>query len=124
MDPVSCVSCVSWVRWMNAGETHETFRQESGMRYHSTTTCRALLASYMTPCGSDPTRMTKSHGWTLICTLSRMPLIRDKGMPPARIQPNRELWIRRPGRERSNPVLSGFRSVPEDAAYGCKPRPG
>jgi len=33
MDPVSCVSCVSWMHWMNAAETHETFRQESGMRY-------------------------------------------------------------------------------------------
>jgi len=33
MDPVSCVSCVSSCYCVNAGETHETFRQESGMRY-------------------------------------------------------------------------------------------
>jgi hypothetical protein len=33
MDPVSCVSCVSWMYWVNAGETHETFHWESGMRY-------------------------------------------------------------------------------------------
>jgi hypothetical protein len=37
MDPVSCVSCVSSCYCVNAGETHETFRQESGMRYQSTT---------------------------------------------------------------------------------------
>ena len=35
MDPVSCVSCVSSCYCVNAGETHETFRQESGMRYQS-----------------------------------------------------------------------------------------
>lgn len=34
IDPVSCVSCVSWMRWVYAAETHKTFRQESGMRYH------------------------------------------------------------------------------------------
>jgi hypothetical protein len=33
MDPVSCVSYVSWVYCVYAAETHETFRQESGMRY-------------------------------------------------------------------------------------------
>ena len=33
MDPVSCVSCVSWMGWLYAAETHETFHQESGMRY-------------------------------------------------------------------------------------------
>jgi hypothetical protein len=33
MDPVSCVSCVSWMDSVNAAETHETFHQESGMRY-------------------------------------------------------------------------------------------
>jgi len=33
MDPVSCVSCVSWWYWLYAVETHETFHQESGMRY-------------------------------------------------------------------------------------------
>jgi hypothetical protein len=33
MDPVSCVSCASWVYSVNAGETHETIHQESGMRY-------------------------------------------------------------------------------------------
>jgi hypothetical protein len=33
MDPVSCVSCVSWMYCVNAAETHETFHQESGMRY-------------------------------------------------------------------------------------------
>lgn len=33
MDPVSCVSCVSWMHWVYAAETHETFQQESGMRY-------------------------------------------------------------------------------------------
>lgn len=38
MDPVSCVSCVSWMHWVYAAETHETFHQESGMRYqHSKT---------------------------------------------------------------------------------------
>jgi hypothetical protein len=35
MDPVSCVSCVSSCYCVNAGETHETFRQESGMRYQA-----------------------------------------------------------------------------------------
>ena len=34
MDPVACVSCVSSWYWVNAAETHETFRRESGMRYH------------------------------------------------------------------------------------------
>ena len=33
MDPVSCVSCVSWMHSVYAAETHETFHQESGMRY-------------------------------------------------------------------------------------------
>ena len=33
MDPVSCVSCVSWMHCVYAAETHETFHQESGMRY-------------------------------------------------------------------------------------------
>jgi hypothetical protein len=33
MDPVSCVSCVSSWYCVNAAETHETFRRESGMRY-------------------------------------------------------------------------------------------
>jgi len=27
-------SCVSWIPCVNAAETHETIRQESGMRYH------------------------------------------------------------------------------------------
>jgi hypothetical protein len=30
---VSYVSCVSWMYWVNAAETHETLRWESGMRY-------------------------------------------------------------------------------------------
>jgi hypothetical protein len=34
INPVSCVSYVSWSCWVNAAETHETFRWESGMRYH------------------------------------------------------------------------------------------
>jgi hypothetical protein len=33
MGPVSYVSCVSWMCSVNADETHETFHQESGMRY-------------------------------------------------------------------------------------------
>ena len=37
MVPVSCVSCVSWMYCVNAAETHETFHQESGMRYHAHT---------------------------------------------------------------------------------------
>jgi hypothetical protein len=34
MDLVSCVSSVSSWNSVNAAETHETFHQESGMRYH------------------------------------------------------------------------------------------
>lgn len=33
MAPGSCVSCVSWWCSVNAAETHETVRAESGMRY-------------------------------------------------------------------------------------------
>jgi len=43
MDPVSYVSCVSWKYWVNAGETYETFHWESGMRYHPTRVCIAII---------------------------------------------------------------------------------
>ena len=56
MGPVSCVSCVSWMHWMNAAETHETFRQESGMRYqvssspdseHESAFCRSAVPPFV-----------------------------------------------------------------------------
>ncbi len=61
IDPVSCVSCVSWMYSVNAAETHETFHQESGMRYQL-----VILGPIRTQLG--PLRLPPRGVWTLIWT--------------------------------------------------------
>jgi hypothetical protein len=67
MDPVSCVSCVSWMYCVNAAETHETFHQESGMRYqtrlHRPDLSSDRVSLLPAPADLNPIRtLTRGHG--------------------------------------------------------------
>jgi hypothetical protein len=47
IDHVSFVPCVSWCYRVNAAETHETVRWESGMRYHHNMLWWARFGTHM-----------------------------------------------------------------------------
>ena len=59
MGPLSCVSCVSWMYWLNAAETHESFHQESGMRYQHS---------------SGPSILSMSRGLSIVHGIRRTPI--------------------------------------------------